>query len=60
MYTVMKSCIIPANTNYCYRPKENEMGRTCCTQWEARRKEAACKTDARFVDNITIGTDEVG
>ena len=28
--------------------------------WEARRKDAAWKTCARFVDSIKIGTDEVG
>jgi hypothetical protein len=50
----MKSYIILANTNYYYRPTDNEMGRACATLWEARRKDAAWKTYARFVDNIII------
>jgi hypothetical protein len=60
VYSLMKSCIIRANTNYYYLLRETEMGRTCGTHWEARRKDAAWKTYARFVDKIKIGIDEVG
>jgi hypothetical protein len=50
---------ILANTNCYYRLKKTEMGRACGTRWEARMKDAAWKTYARFVDSIKIGIEEV-
>jgi len=60
VYSLMKSCITRANTNYCFRLKETEMGSACGTHWEARRKDAAWKTYSRFVDNTKVGIGEVG